>query len=228
MVCGEVLVYLEKTPKQVTCEHCQKSEYTYIHCPHGHYVCDDCHNRTVLGRIKKLILMSRLLDPVAIAVQAMDIPELPMLGCHYAYIAGGALMVAIRNKGTIVVSDDDVQEVFVRTSMQAHGGYCGLTGVCGIAPAVGACVAILSGSKCGEDQPQFQTMTAVTRVVQAITALTGPSCCQAYVLTTLQVMIPFLREQFAIRLPQGDVPACHKSALHPHGCRTEQCPWYAT
>jgi hypothetical protein len=85
-------------------------------------------------------------------------------------------MAALKNEGSKGITNEEIKEVFQRTEKQAHGGYCGLSGVCGIAPAIGACFAVLMGSKCGKNEEQRITMEAVTRVTRAITDLTGPSC----------------------------------------------------
>jgi hypothetical protein len=78
-----------------------------------------------------------------------------------------------------------ITEIYDRAQKQAIGGYCGLTGLCGIAPALGACFAVILGSKCGMDKEQKLTMTAVSEIVAVITELTGPSCCKAYDRTTM-------------------------------------------
>jgi len=166
-------------------------------------------------------------DPVEISELMMSYPGLTMLGCQHAYIAGGALMAALKNEGSKGISNTEITEVFTRTGKQAHGGYCGLTGVCGIAPAIGACIAVLTGSKCGKDEEQRITMEAVTRVTRAITDLTGPSCCKAYVRTSLLSAINFLRERFEIVLPIKDITIeCKHSKKHPHGCREIKCPFF--
>ncbi|RMG68448.1 MAG: hypothetical protein D6710_10140 [Nitrospirae bacterium] len=149
-----------------------------------------------------------------------------MLGCHHAYIAGGALMAAIKNSGSRGITNEDIKEVFRRTERQAHGGYCGLTGVCGIVPAIGAVFGVLIGSKCGKDEEQRLTMEAVTRVTGAITELTGPSCCKAYVRVALEVSVAYLRQALGIELPMQDVPTCKHTDRHLHGCRKERCPYF--
>jgi hypothetical protein len=149
-----------------------------------------------------------------------------MLGCQHAYIAGGALMAAVKNEGSRGVTNDDLYEVFKRTAKQAHGGYCGLSGVCGIAPAIGACFAVLTGSKCGTTDAQRTTMEAVTRVSRAITDLTGPSCCKAYVWNALDVAVDYLRESLGIILPTRAKVSCSFAHKHPHGCRGAACPYF--
>jgi hypothetical protein len=157
----------------------------------------------------------------------MSDPGLPMLGCQHAFIAGGALLAAVRNEGSRRVTDADLDEVFRRIEKQAHGGYCGLSGVCGVAPAIGACFAVLTGSTCGTTAAQRTTMEAVTRVSRAITELTGPSCCKAYVWSALEVAMEYLRESLGVALPRRARTACPYPPRHPHGCREAACPYFA-
>lgn len=228
MVCGGPLDYLEQACAS-TCSLCGKEEAGHIRCPQGHYLCDTCHNKGVMEIIEDLALNAASDNPLEIAELMMRSPGLPMLGCQHAFIAAGALMAALRRNGTRAVSDGDIREVFLRTEQQARGGYCGLTGVCGVAPAVGACFAVLTGSKCGTDEEQRITMDAVVRVSQAIAALTGPSCCKAYVRAALTAAAGFLKERLGIALPlDGGLAVCTVSERHPHGCRMERCLYYPT
>ena len=226
MVCGGTLAYHEKTV-DVTCNYCKKPEHGHITCPNGHYICDHCHNQDAMRVIEEIIYTTKSNDPFAIAELAMSFPNLPMLGCQHAYIAGGALMAALKNEGTANITNDDIKEMFKRTGKQAHGGYCGLTGVCGIAPAIGACFALLTGSKCGTDTEQRTTMEVVSMVTRAIAELTGPSCCKAYVRASLEVAAEFLRGNLDITLPPAGSTSCTYSAKHPHGCRESLCPYFA-
>ena len=177
--------------------------------------------------IEDIVFTTALKDPVEISEVMMSHPGLPMLGCQHAYIAAGALLAAIKNEGSRKIRNEDIAEVFKRTERQAVGGYCGLTGVCGIAPAIGACFSMLAGSRCGKDFEQKVTMEAVTRVMQVITDLTGPSCCKAYVRESLSVAISLLKEKFGIVLPVKDLSiACSQTSKHPHGCRETKCPYF--
>ena len=225
MVCGGTLVYHEKS-MDVTCNYCGRSEHGHITCPNDHYICDHCHNQDAMRVIENIVLITESSDPFAIAELAMSLPNLPMLGCQHAYIAGGSLMAALKNKDGANITSNDIKEVFTRTEKQAHGGYCGLTGVCGVAPAIGACFALLTGSKCGTDTEQRTTMEVVSTVTRAITELTGPSCCKAYVRASLEVAVEFLRENLDISLPTEKKTNCSYSAKHPHGCRESECPYF--
>jgi hypothetical protein len=223
MVCGEPLIYAE-IAGEYSCSFCGSTDHDHIHCPNGHYICEDCHNRDALPLIEHLLFTARSKNPFEIAELAMALPGLPMLGCEHAFIAGGALMSALKNEGSHAVGDEQIREVLMRTRKQAHGGYCGLTGVCGIAPAVGSVFSVLTGAKCGTDEAQHITMEAVIRVSRAIAALSGPSCCKAYVRAALEAGVDYLCERLGIELPRGSRVVCAWVERHPHGCPGESCP----
>ena len=225
MVCGSGLEYLDQA-QEATCSYCGKVEHGHIRCPNGHYTCDLCHNRDAMAVIEDIARTTKSHDPFEIADLMMSYPGLPMLGCQHAYIAGGAFLAAVKNEGSRGITNDDLGEVFKRTEKQAHGGYCGLSGVCGIAPAIGACFSVLTGSKCGTTDAQRLTMEAVTRVSRAITDLTGPSCCKAYVWSALEVAVDYLKESLGIILPTHTEMTCSYTHKHPHGCREKECPYF--
>ncbi len=226
MVCGGVLEY-GRTAETLTCTYCGTVASGHIRCPAGHYVCDRCHDRDALETVTALCRTTTLTDPLAIAELAMAAPGLPMLGCGHAVIAGIALAAALRNHGLAAFAGDEtLREIRQRIENQAHGGYCGLTGVCGVVAAVGACVSVLTGATCGTDREQRLTMTAVTRAARAITDLTGPSCCKAYVRAGLAVARDFLAAECGVTLGAGAAPVCRDVDRHPHGCRRERCPYY--
>ncbi len=225
MVCGSPLEYLNEA-HDLTCSYCGKVDHGHIKCPAGHYICETCHNRDAMRIIEDIAFSAKSRDPFEIAALMMSYPGLPMLGCQHAYIAGGAFMAALKNEGTRGITNEHIKEVFKRTRKQAHGGYCGLSGVCGIAPAIGSCFAVLTGSKCGTDQEQRITMEAVTRVSRAITDLTGPSCCKAYVWSSLETAVKYLKESLGLALPSLQTVDCGFSVKHPHGCRETQCPYF--
>ena len=227
MACGDKLNYLDKS-EDLVCMYCGTGHHAHVKCPKGHFVCDACHGKDARTVIEEFARTSTSPDPIAIAELMMSHPSLPMLSCDHAFIAAGALLAALRNSpyGS-KLGDAEMDEVFARTAKQAHGGYCGLTGVCGVAPAVGACFSIFLGARCGSDREQRTVMEAVTRVSGSITDLTGPSCCKAYVRGALAVAVAMFAEKFGVVLPVKETSiVCIHAARHPHGCREERCPYF--
>ncbi|AHF07218.1 hypothetical protein DESME_09340 [Desulfitobacterium metallireducens DSM 15288] len=209
------------------CVQCGKREIGNISCPNGHYVCDECHGKGLFDTVKEYVLSSKSANPFEIAEYLMDQNNIPMLGCENAWIAAGALMAAIKNEGTLKVTDDQIVEVLNRTKRQAIGGYCGLTGVCGIAPAIGSCFSVLLGAACSKDQETAMTMKVVARIVDKISDETGPCCCKNFVRTALSEAILFVERYFTVFLPSpSKTIICTHSSRHPHGCRESRCSYF--
>ncbi len=226
MVCARALTYLTHA-EEMKCDYCQRSSRGYMRCTEGHYVCEDCHNKDALRIIKEVSFTNRWKDPLETAELMMSIPSLPMLGCQHAWIVGGALMSALKNTCPDVIDNRDIAEVFNRIAEQAKGGYCGLTGLCGITVAVGACVSLLSKSVCGTDKEQRITMNAVAKIARIISELTGPSCCKAYARASIESSIGIFQEDFGINLHiSNSMSKCLYVEYHPHGCRGQKCPYF--
>lgn len=227
-VCGSKLEYLQQAEGRI-CMYCGKAERGHIVCTSGHFACDACHGLDARGMIEQITYTNQENDPIAIAELMISHAGLPMLGCEHAFIAAGALMAAIKNSayGKEYITNASIREVFDRTAKQAVGEHCGLTGLCGIAPALGACFSVFIGSRCGSDSEQKIVMDAVIRVLQTLSSLTGPSCCKAYVRAGLREAVSYLGDRFGILLPiKDDQIVCNHSEKHPHGCREEKCPYF--
>ncbi len=227
MICGERLEYL-RIAREHCCAYCGTSKQAHVACPGGHFVCDACHGKEARKMIEDTVLGSRSQDPIEVAELMMAHPGLPMLSCDHAYIAAGALIAALRNTPYGArIGEAEVREVFDRTTKQAHGGFCGLTGVCGIVPAIGAVVALFLDSRCGADREQKLVMEAAARANNAIIDLTGPSCCKAYVRGAVAEAAGFFAEKFGVVLPvRANAIVCTHADKHPHGCREDKCPYF--
>ncbi|HBV85193.1 MAG TPA: hypothetical protein DEF42_00630 [Desulfosporosinus sp.] len=198
-----------------------------ISCPNGHYICDECHGKGLFDIVKDYVLSCKTTNPLEIAKDLMGQKNVPMLGCENAWIAAGAFMAALKNEGTTMVTDEQIIEVLIRTKRQAVGGFCGLTGVCGIVPAMGACFSIVLGAACSKDQETAKTMEVVARIVGKIANETGPCCCKNFVWTALNEGITLAQSYLKVSLssPSQEI-ICTHSSRHPHGCRESKCPYF--
>lgn len=163
---------------------------------------------------------------MSIAEEIIKHVPLPMLGCEHAWIAAGALLSAIRNHGKIEVTNGQINEALNRTRRQAIGAFCGLTGVCGVAPAIGASFSVILGAACPKDQETATTMRVVSRVIEAIADQTGPCCCKNFVRTALTLSCQLAKEYLGIELAHTEKIVCQDSHRHPHGCRKNKCNYY--
>lgn len=213
--------------RNFTCLDCGKKEIGNISCPNGHYICDECHGKGVFDSVKDYVIASKSENPLEIAEFLMDLNNIPMLGCENAWLTAGALMAALKNEGTVTVTDEQIVEALNRTKKQAIGGYCGLTGVCGIAPALGACFSVILGAACSKDCETATVMRVVVRILDTIANETGPCCCKNFARKSLVEAIKMAKEYLHISLPIVDENiVCKHSARHPHGCRKEKCSYF--
>lgn len=197
-----------------------------MYCQSGHYVCDNCHGEGAFNTILDLILSSKGENPLVIAEKIIGKAPIPMLGCEHAWIASGSLLTAIRNNGKISVTEEQVKEALNRTRRQAIGAYCGLTGVCGIAPAIGASFSVILGAACPKDRETAVTMKVVSKIIEAIADETGPCCCKNFVYSALEVSCKLTKEYLEVKLPCNHEIICRDMERHPHGCRREKCKYY--
>lgn len=225
LICGNKLDYLE-VGKEFKCMECNKTELGYVHCPNDHYVCDTCHGEKSFKNVIRLIHKSKGTDPISIAEDIINNSSLPMLGCEHAWVAAGSLLVAIKNQGDIKITNAQIIEALNRTRKQAIGAYCGLTGVCGVAPAIGAAFSVILGAACPKGKETAATMHVVSKVIEAIANETGPCCCKNFVYTALSTSCTLAKEYLNIELPCESQIVCKDSERHPHGCRKERCKYY--
>ena len=222
------MVYFAKG-KELQCLRCGKTEVANIICSNGHYICDTCHGKDVFALIRDYVLNTTYKNPLEIAETLMDYQDIvPMLGCENAWIAAGALMAAIKNEGTLKITNDQIIEVLSRTQRQAIGGYCGLTGVCGIAPAIGACFSVILGAACPKDRETAITMKVVSKIINAIAQETGPCCCKNFVRTALAESTQLAQKYMHLTMPTAlpEPIICAHVERHPHGCRQKRCAYY--
>jgi len=208
------------------CLFCGQAQTGHVYCPNGHYVCDRCHGQDTFTLIRGLLLAAGGTDPVAVAEGIMQAAPLPMLGCEHAWIAAGALLVAMKNNGVIEVAGEQIDEALDRTRQQAIGAYCGLTGVCGVAVGVGAAFSVLLGAACPKDEPTKAVMQVVARVVEAIAREAGPCCCKNFVRTALTLSREMAKDYLGVGLACAGPVLCVDSHRHPHGCRKTRCRYY--
>lgn len=224
LVCKGKLDYFQFA-QEMKCFECGIVEMGYVNCANGHYICEKCHGRKTLEVLIDKVWEMDDKNPFIMAESLIDNLELPMLGCEHAWVAAGAFIIALRNNG-LDINKDQLEEVIIRTQKQAIGAYCGLTGICGIAPAIGAVYSVILGASCPKNQETSNTMHVVADVIKAIAYQAGPCCCKNFVYTALKIACDKSEVYIGIKLDTDCNIICKDSKRHPHGCRKEKCTYY--
>jgi hypothetical protein len=224
-ICGGPLEYGEQAVS-CRCHVCGREEPAQVSCLRGHYVCETCHGAGFLELMAAYLAASDETSPSRLAEALLTLPGLPMLGCEHAFVAAGATMTALKNRGDAGVTQAHVDEALQRTGRQAVGAYCGLTGVCGVVPALGACVSVLVGAQCGKGPETRLTMELVGRLAAITAAEADPGCCKAYLRSCLGEFAAFVQERLHLALASPEIAVCADVARHPHGCRGAACAYH--
>lgn len=225
LLCGGELEYGERATES-TCNLCGRTEQAHVRCPQGHYVCEACHGAGFLARLPGLLSASASTSPFEIAEQLLNDPELPMLGCEHAHIAAASLLQALINAGSGGVSQAHLEETLQRTARQAVSAYCGLSGVCGVVPALGAAYSVLVGAQCGRGPQTQATMELVARLAAVTAEEAEPGCCKAYLRRCLAETAAYMEETLGLSFPEPSPIACRDVERHPHGCRGPACRYH--
>nr|WP_238456322.1 DUF5714 domain-containing protein [Desulfotruncus arcticus] len=215
-----------KMGQEFICMYCGQKETGYVYCSNNHYICDNCHGKSSYEIILRLTLSVKCSNPIDIAEAMIKLAHLPMLGCEHALVAAGSFLAAVKNHGTIKITDNQIIETFNRTQKQAVGAYCGLTGICGVAVAIGASFSVILGAACPKDKETAITMHVVSRIISALANQTGPCCCKNFIRTALILSCQLTKEYFDMQLPCTKEIKCQDAHRHPHGCRKEKCIYY--
>lgn len=224
MVCGKELQYLTE-PVKAVCSYCGRPMETHIRCPEGHFVCDDCHRQDSLKAVESICLRSESRDPVALALEIMRLPFVPMHGPEHHAIVPAALVTAYRNT-TGKLTEREIREALKRGS-ETSGGACGRLGACGAAIGAGVAWSIISRATPLSVRERGQAMGLTARALEAISQHNGPRCCKRDSLTAIQVAVESIEEMAGVSFERtvNPIKACEHHDRNRQ-CIRLRCPYF--
>jgi hypothetical protein len=220
-VCGKPLVYgTEETA--MTCAYCGREFKALIHCPDGHYVCDDCHRRGAIEILKEVLDSTDSSDVFEILETVMSHPSVPMHGPEHHAMVPAIIVAAVKNAG-YPVPEGAVEKAITR-GMEVPGGWCGFHGACGAGMGVGTAVAVLTGATplTGETRALANeaTVFALKRLIDG-----HPRCCKRASRNALKASIEFLRDRMGINLDGNSEITCRYTERNRE-CVGKKCPYF--
>ncbi len=225
MICGGELAYLT-TAIPVTCIYCGKTEPAYIHCPTGHYVCNDCHASDSIRIITQFCLSSGSKNPIEMAKTIMMHPIMPMHGPEHHAMIAAVLVTAYKNL-TGKASDEDIKEA-IRRGATVPGGYCGLYGTDAAAIATGIALSIILKSSPLTDHERRTANIMTSRALAAIASNRGVRCCKRSTFASIEAAIQYFREVLGVEMEH--IPVSKLKCEHSHRnkqCSYAECRYYA-
>jgi len=220
MVCGGALYYTPDMPLSARCYYCGKEETTHVFCLDGHYVCDACHRKDILGLVEQICIESTLNDPVALALCIFDLKKLHMHGPEYHSIVPAVLVAAYGNG----VNEKDVSAIkeAIERGKAIPGGICGTHGACGACIGVGTAYSIIYKVTPYSKKERGEANRMTAHALMAISPYGGPRCCKRDSILALETA---KREFGCFYTTDGCQYVCTQWADHDQ-CVHGECPFF--
>lgn len=205
--CGHELSYLP-SPIELECAVCHKLVYSLVHCPEGHYICDDCHAKGGMDFIEAFCTNSKSTEVIEMAEQIMQNKGIKMHGPEHHFIVPAVLLTAVYNlKGEKDKIPTAVKEARRRASF-VPGGFCGSHGSCGAGIGSGIFLSIFTGASPLSGREWQLSNMLTSECLLEIAKMGGPRCCKRDTFISLGKSIAFLSEHFDIHLPKKETIHC--------------------
>lgn len=175
MICGGELVFLNERTK-VACDFCGKEFYSAILCSQGHAVCDDCHRGDILDQMFTILQNTDEKDPVKLANQLFQLPDLKMHGPEYHSLVPGVLVAAYQN---IIGKKNSVKlKEAMDRGKQVVGGSCGYLGTCGACVGTGIAASVILDATPKSGPARGKANLATGYALLEVGKTGGAQCCK--------------------------------------------------
>jgi len=222
-LCGEELVYSQESTEK-KCHYCGQLFNSNVCCSRNHFVCDSCHSSSAADLITATCVHSKSIDPVDIANQLMNSPQVKMHGPEHHFLVPAVLLTAYYNAIDDFANKESAIRIARRRADAVPGGFCGTHGNCGAAVGTGIFISIVTGNTplAEEEWKLSNTMTATSLI--SIANQGGPRCCKRDSFTAIQQAIEFLKEHFNVILPNNKI-ICSFSHRNKQ-CMFSECQYF--
>ncbi len=220
LICGQEIQY-SREERPHSCYYCGGTQKTNAVCRHGHYVCDDCHQRDGLSAIRMICSATKEQDMLALLAEIRRHPAIPMHGPEHHALVPGVILATYRNRGGELARESILTGI--ERGAKVPGGVCGFWGNCGAASGVGIAFSVLLAATPLTPQPRSTVQGITSRVLGAVAKITGARCCQRESFTALRQAAAISRELLPVSLLAEADFSCLQAAANPQ-CIRRQCP----
>lgn len=219
MICGEELLYNTK-PVKAKCYYCGKEEETYGICKKGHYVCDECHSKDILGLVEEICISMDIKDPVELANRIFEIPGLNMHGPEYHSIVPAVLVAAYGN-ATGNKNASDIK-IAINRGKDIKGGACGTHGACGAALGAGTAYSIIKEVSPLSLDTRGNANYITARALLDISRYGGPRCCKRETVLSIESA----KENMGVFKGMNEGEYICRQYKNNKDCIKNKCPYF--
>ena len=225
LICGNELNY-ETSAKNMICACCGGEFTGNISCPQDHFVCDACHSKDSLAKIKNTLeSVGKTTNPFVVMDALMDQPETNIHGPEHHALVPIALLAAYSNATASPFDLEGAIDEALKRGSQVPGGICGFWGSCGAAIGVGIAHSIVLGASPLKAEYYSEVNEATARCLMRISEVGGPRCCKRNSYLCLAEAVVSLKELTDVALDSGEAPSCKYRARNKE-CITQECPYF--
>ena len=225
LVCNKELEYFQDY-KAINCIYCEKEFETNVSCLDGHYVCDSCHSMDIVDIIEDFCMRTTLDNPMMIALEIMNKPNINMHGPEHHYLIPAALLASYYNKIGLHKKLKAKLKVAKTRAKDVKGGFCGFYGNCGAAVGTGIFMSIITeASPLTTESWQDSNMMTANSLTE-IAKLGGPRCCKRSLFTSIKEAAKYVDNRFDIKMYDYDnhIPKCTFKSKNRE-CIASKCPY---
>lgn len=159
--------------------------------------------------IKKYCIGATGTDPVTIALELMQRPEIRLHGPEHHFLTAAVLMAAYCNV-TGIDLNEKLEKLQKRCEM-IPAGVCGYYGICGDVMAAGAFMSVLLGTTYLSRSEWTLTGIMTARCQTEMAKLSGPRCCKSATISVLITAVDVIQDILNVRLDKPGMILCSHS-----------------
>ena len=219
VICGSSLLYSENAEVH-RCDVCGETFSSNIKCIHGHYVCDSCHNGSILDHMEELLVRSEEKNPVRLAEMVFDLPTMKMHGPEHHSMVPAVLETAHQN--ILGIRDINKIKETIKRGKDIKGGSCGFHGSCGACVGTGIAESVYLGATPKSKEERGRAMLATSKALLAVSELGGPLCCKRDSITSIKTYMNMTDRYDGVE----DYEHVCRHFSHNPDCLTAACPYF--
>lgn len=225
MVCNKDLEYFQDY-RPIKCSYCQDEFQTNVTCVDNHYVCDKCHSMDLMDFIEDYCLKTTSDNPMEIALEIMNKPNINMHGPEHHYLIPAALLSSYYSKIGEKKKLKAKLKLAKTRAKDVKGGFCGFYGNCGAAVGTGIFMSIITqASPLTRESWQDSNMMTANSLME-IAKLGGPRCCKRALFTSITEAAKYVDDRFSIKMYdyENHIPKCTFKSKNKE-CIGSKCPY---
>lgn len=224
IVCGRELVCKNDSEK-LECYFCKKIYESNVKCVNGHFICDNCHSQPANEFIKQFCIISKLEDPLEMALILMRNKSIKMHGPEHHFLVPAILLASYYNlKNDCEKKVEKIKEA-ERRAKNILGGFCGFYGNCGAAVGTGIFMSLITDATPLSRQEWKLSNMMTSKSLYTIAKVGGPRCCKRNTFLSIIETANFLRENFGITRNINRNLKCEFNTLNKE-CLKNECSFY--